>query len=101
MAYRVGDRAVADRAGRENWTADAAPSIVPGLSRPSSARHRISSSRPRLPPCPELDCVRALLPASTVAMAELRAAEIGVGAERVLIAEGAITEERYLRALSI
>lgn len=34
-------------------------------------------------------------------MAELRAAEAGVGADRVLIAEGAITEERYLRALSV
>ena len=34
-------------------------------------------------------------------MAELRAAEIGVDADRVLIAGGAITEERYLRALSV
>jgi hypothetical protein len=33
-------------------------------------------------------------------MAELRAAEGGVGADRVLIAQGAIDEETYLKALT-
>lgn len=49
---------------------------------------------------PELDCVRHLLAANTLAAAELRAARLGVGADRVLIASGALSEEVYLRALA-
>jgi hypothetical protein len=47
----------------------------------------------------ETDCVRHLLPAGVIAAAEERAARLGLGADRVLIAAGAIDEERYLRAL--
>jgi glycosyltransferase involved in cell wall biosynthesis len=50
-------------------------------------------------PCPELACVRHLLPAEVLAAAQERAAAVGVGADRVLIAAGAIGEEDYLRAL--
>ena len=49
---------------------------------------------------PELDCIRHRLPAEIVARAERRAAEIGVGGDRVLIAEGRIAEETYLRELA-
>jgi cellulose synthase/poly-beta-1,6-N-acetylglucosamine synthase-like glycosyltransferase len=48
---------------------------------------------------PEIDCLRRLLAADLLAAAELRAAAIGVGADRVLIAGGAIEEETYLRIL--
>ena len=48
---------------------------------------------------PETDCVRALLAPDVLAAAEQRAAAVGVGADRVLIAMGALTEDRYLRAL--
>ncbi len=48
---------------------------------------------------PEIDCVRHLLTADTLAAAEQRAAAVGVGADRVLIASGALSEETYLRAL--
>jgi cellulose synthase/poly-beta-1,6-N-acetylglucosamine synthase-like glycosyltransferase len=49
--------------------------------------------------CPEIDCVRSLLAVAAVTAAEKRAAKIGVGADRVLIASGALSEETYLRAL--
>ena len=49
---------------------------------------------------PELDCVRALLPADIIDAAERRAEETGVGAERVLIAGGLLGEEAYLRTLA-
>lgn len=49
---------------------------------------------------PELDCVRHLFPASVLAAAEMRAERLGIGADRALIATGAIDEENYARALA-
>lgn len=49
---------------------------------------------------PEIDCIRPLLSAGVLAAAEQRAARVGVGADRVLIASGALSEEAYLRALA-
>jgi cellulose synthase/poly-beta-1,6-N-acetylglucosamine synthase-like glycosyltransferase len=49
--------------------------------------------------CPEIDCVRSLLAADVIDDAEHRAAALGVGADRVLIAAGRLSEETYLRAL--
>ncbi len=49
---------------------------------------------------PEIDCVRPLLAADVLAAAEQRAAAVGVGADRVLIASGALSEETYLRAFA-
>src|SRR5262245_36663095 len=49
---------------------------------------------------PELDCVRTILPPDVIANAERRAAALGVGAQQVLIANGAIDEEVYVRALA-
>lgn len=49
---------------------------------------------------PELDCVRALLAPRVLAAAQDKAAASGVGADRVLIASGALSEEDYLHALS-
>jgi cellulose synthase/poly-beta-1,6-N-acetylglucosamine synthase-like glycosyltransferase len=48
---------------------------------------------------PELDCIRSLVPGHMITSAEQRAAQIGVGAERVLITGGTLSEETYLRAL--
>jgi hypothetical protein len=91
------------RAGRVGWAAvPAAPSIVPGpqydwrKAPPSAPR----PAGPTLPRCPEIDCVRHLLPPGVIALAELRAAEAQVGAERVLIARGLISEEAYVAALA-
>jgi hypothetical protein len=66
-------------------------------SRPESDSARI---RARLAPCPEIDCVRHLVPPARIAAAELRAAETGTGADRVLITEGVLTERDYVRALA-
>jgi hypothetical protein len=49
---------------------------------------------------PEIDCIRPLLAADVLAAAEQRAAAVGVGADRVLVASGAVSEEAYLRALA-
>jgi hypothetical protein len=50
--------------------------------------------------CPEIDCVRSLLAADVIEAAQRRAATLGVGADRVLIAAGALSEEAYLHALA-
>ncbi len=44
--------------------------------------------------------MRDLLPPDVLAAAEQRARTVGIGADRVLIAAGAITEEAYFRALA-
>ena len=49
---------------------------------------------------PEIDCVRASLAPSVVQTAEDRAARLGVGADRVLIAAGTLDEDGYLRRLA-
>ena len=71
--------------------------------RPLRAIHRFAN-RPLFPPqqnlCPELDCVRDILPRHVIAAAERRARAIGIGADRVLICADAITEESYMRALA-
>jgi glycosyltransferase XagB len=74
--------------------------------RAADVRH----AEPRRPPilprpgplkaCPELDCVRHRIPVAVLAAAERRAREIGLGADRVLVAAGILTEEDYLRALA-
>ena len=72
--------------------------IVPQIPIPQASRHKPAKPRPSA--CPELDCVRHLLPRRIIAATERRARSIGVGAERVLICADAITEEAYLTALA-
>lgn len=96
MAYRGLDGAVIDRPAGKDWAGrPVAPSIVPAV--PGDGAR---DARPLLPRCPEIDCVRHLLPPGILAVAELRAAEVGVGADRVLIAQGLIDEETYVEALA-
>jgi hypothetical protein len=49
---------------------------------------------------PELDCVRAGLAPAIVRAAEDRAARLGVGADRVMVAAGTLDEDDYLRCLA-
>lgn len=71
----------------------------PGFPEPGLfERNRLEVDDPELI-CPELDCLRGRLPADVLAAAEERAQKIGTGADRVLIAAGAIDEKTYLRAL--
>ncbi len=82
------------RARVENWLANLA--IAP----PPIQRHRHETVASQSSGCPELDCIRHLLPHRILAAAERRARSIGVGAERVLICADAMTEEAYLTALA-
>lgn len=50
---------------------------------------------------PELDCLLHVLPPARLEAARLRARELGIGADQVLIASGAIEETAYLRRLAI
>ncbi|MGI8527525.1 MAG: glycosyltransferase [Pseudolabrys sp.] len=50
--------------------------------------------------CIELDCLRGLISGDIIAAAERRAAEIGVGADRILIYSGVANEEIYVRRLA-
>ena len=50
--------------------------------------------------CPELRCLAGRLPPETLAAAADRARSIGVGADRVLVTSGAITDDAYVRALA-
>src|SRR6185437_13835190 len=52
------------------------------------------------PPFPEIDCVRSLLSEAAIVSAKRRAVAVGTGADRVLIASVALSEETYLRALA-
>ncbi len=80
----------------------AAPSIVPSIpaDHPTGTRPTLPVNRPILPRCPEIDCVRHLLPPGIIAFAELHAAEIGVGADRVLITHGLVDEAIYINELA-
>jgi cellulose synthase/poly-beta-1,6-N-acetylglucosamine synthase-like glycosyltransferase len=101
MAYRGASEASADRLrGR---TAAQSAAEAPLVSRPRPDNRRRDRRRrhyPRLPRCPEIDCLRGLLPEAVLARAELEALETDVGADRVLIASGTISEEAYVTALA-
>lgn len=99
MAYWNAGGAAIDRPEEADWNAPAAiPSLVPAF--PGDQPDLPPYPRPKLPRCPEIDCVRHLIPPSVAAIAELRAAEAGVGADRVLITWGLISEETYVAALA-
>ncbi len=92
MAFGEFVGAAVRRTEVKNWLGGALPQAMRPRSRTQAA------ARPG--PCPEIDCVRGLLPRRVIAAAERRAQAIGVGAERVLICADAITEEAYLAALA-
>lgn len=112
MAYRGNNGTVLDRPSETTWATTGATTGATTWATPLAdvtlvpewpdGSVRLSPQAPCtiLPRCPELDCVRHLLPDITLALAELRAAEVGVGADRVLIAQGFIDEETYLKALA-
>lgn len=94
MTVMEGEGTVIDRA-EQQVDATVARSFVPAQfddDRVVPRQYRL----PTVPHCPEIQCVRHLLPAGALAFAELRAAEIKVGADRVLIAHDYIDEETYL-----
>jgi cellulose synthase/poly-beta-1,6-N-acetylglucosamine synthase-like glycosyltransferase len=50
-------------------------------------------------PADELDCLRRVLAPELLRAAEVRASELGIGADQVLIQQGVIDENAYLRRL--
>ena len=97
MAYGLADAADAD-VGNADWAW--MPAAVESFSATPLYRSVPSPTSRTLPACPELDCLRHLLPPGIIAAAELRATEVGVGADRALIAANIISEEAYLAALT-
>jgi cellulose synthase/poly-beta-1,6-N-acetylglucosamine synthase-like glycosyltransferase len=51
-------------------------------------------------PADELDCLRQVLAPEVLRAAEARARELGIGADQVLIQQGVIEEDAYLRRLA-
>jgi cellulose synthase/poly-beta-1,6-N-acetylglucosamine synthase-like glycosyltransferase len=103
MGYRGWAGAVADRAADGDCAAPATAAAI--FAAPAQHRfqpHPIPAPplAPELSTCAELDCVRHLLPWRILALAEQRANAIDVGADRVLIAWGLISEEAYVAALA-
>lgn len=98
MAYGRGDGAVLDRIG-VNTPARAHDASLFVLPRAISDHSGIASHLAQ-GAFPELDCIRGRFPPRLIAAVEHRASEIGIGAERVLIAAGFIDEDNYVYALS-
>jgi glycosyltransferase XagB len=96
VAYEYGNEAAAARFERRIWTAG--DDLTAPISSPRIRRH--VEARPPPGACPEIDCIRDLLPAGLIAWAERRAAKVGLGADHVLITADAITEDAYLTALA-
>ncbi len=94
MGSGVGTRAAIVRSGISVGVSAASPSISPCAAKLSAGGIDDAEN------FREIDCVRPLLSAAVLAAAERRAVAVGVGADRVLIASGALSEETYLRALA-
>jgi cellulose synthase/poly-beta-1,6-N-acetylglucosamine synthase-like glycosyltransferase len=74
------------------------------LAGPNRRRVVTAFRQPPPPPqssCPELDILRHRFPAGLLAWVQRRAATLGLGADRVLIAERAISEDDYLQSYAI
>ena len=76
--------------------AQASRAALPSVQQPAP---HAPSGKPRRG-CPELHCVAQLVGADALSLAELRAERLGTGADRALIAMGALDEETYVRALA-
>jgi hypothetical protein len=98
MAYGWGEGAILDRTEINAPTSRRDTSLIV-LPRAVPARIGMALRR-RQSEFPELDCVRNRLSSELLTAVTRRAAEIGVGAERVMIAAGFIDEDTYAYALS-
>jgi len=94
VAFGVVGRTAVRRAAVDKWAIGGIPRAI--------VRHVGRHALPvfRAHACPELDCVRKLLPRRILLAAQRRARWIGLGADCALIAADAITEEAYLAALA-
>jgi glycosyltransferase XagB len=93
MEFAVRTEAAAGRSREMFGEVAGSPSIDPWTAEPACCDASLSSY-------PEIDCIRPLIAADVVEAAGRRAAALGVGADRVLIAAGELSEETYLRAFA-
>jgi cellulose synthase/poly-beta-1,6-N-acetylglucosamine synthase-like glycosyltransferase len=98
MWFGVRVRAALRGSGRLHGAVAGSPSIDPSVSTSGHLWPAEIDSDPQYG-FREIDCVRRRLSAAVIAAAEQRAARLGTGADRVLIAAGALDEETYLRAM--
>ena len=100
MGSGVRTRVASGRSGSVFGAATRSPSLDPSAEAPPATGHRPKAGETTGDDgFREIDCVRQRLSSKIIADAELRAARLGIGADRVLIAAGALDEETYLRAL--
>ncbi len=100
MRSDVHARVASGRSGSAFGAAAGSPSLDPFAETSLALGHRPKMDGPAGDDgCREIDCVRQRLSGKIIADAELRATSLGIGADRVLIASGALDEETYLRAL--
>ena len=92
MRFGVRSGSAIDRSGDTLAEPVGSPSIDPWTAEPADACTDNEF--------PEIDCVRPLLAADVLDSAQQRAAALGIGADRVLIAAGLMNDETYLRALA-
>jgi glycosyltransferase XagB len=100
MGYGGGNGPDPDRSHRHSGGTPASAAVLRlprAVVHAAEAATELASRRSAFP---ELDCVRNRLSLGQLAAVERRAIEIGVGADRVLIAAGIIDEETYVAALS-
>ncbi len=90
-------REAVSHARRVQGAAQRSRSIVP---RPATTGNVVDLRPAQAQSCPEIACLRNRLPHWVLAAAERRAAALGIGADRVLVAAGTITEDDYLDALT-
>ena len=96
MAYARDFGAVGDR-DEENLRVGLASAIAAARGKPE----RLSGDNRRaFETAPEIECIRGLLEPKLALASIERAAELGAGADEVLMASGHLSEESYYRALA-
>jgi cellulose synthase/poly-beta-1,6-N-acetylglucosamine synthase-like glycosyltransferase len=96
--------ALSDHVGNETGNAASSRTGAAGFARADRPPFRSSNDNQRQiddeGPADELNCLRHVLAPGLLRAAELRARELGTGADQVLIRQGVIDEEAYLQRLA-
>ena len=99
MGSGVRTRVASGHSGSVFGAAAGSPSLAPFVATPLATGQWPAAADDGDHGFREIDCVRQRLSSKIIADAELRATRLGIGADRVLVASGALDEESYLRAL--
>jgi hypothetical protein len=99
MGADIGAGAAIDRSEELYAALAGSPSIDPSVGSTASFQPIVTAVSGRERRFPELDCLRGLLSTAVLATAERRAERLATGADRVLVASGAIDDETYARRL--